>query len=478
VTSARTNVGSSRRSRSGSSSTSVAIANEVVPALRATEGGSQLETLIRLFLLQTPVRPADAARALPLDELTAGGLLGHMVDDVVANVDVRPYASDSADWWVVSDVAAGVGNVRGPVAPDHVLGVGGASTTLAQLTVREPVRHALDLGTGCGVQALHLSEHAERVTATDRNPRALALATLTTRLSDVSVELMEGDLLTPVQGQRFDLVVSNPPFVVSPSARFSYRDSGLPGDELSRRLVSDVPAILAPGGWCQLLVNWLHVRDQSWLERVEAWLEPTDCDAWAVQREVQDPAEYVELWLRDSGDAMSPRYEELYDSWLEWFERSRVDAIGFGWLTLRRSEVDQPVVRIEDWPHPVAQPLGPTIASWFRRQDWLRSHPDDAALLATRLRPGEDIVQEQYGEPGAEHPARIVLRQEQGMRRAISVDTVQAALVGACDGSIPLVALIDAIATLVDEDPDRLRRERPTFVRALVTDGLLEPAPG
>jgi methylase of polypeptide subunit release factors len=159
----------------GASAYSALARNEVVPALRATEGGSSLETLIRLFLLQTPVRLVDAARALPLDELTAGGLVAGSVDDVVAKVDVRPYASDTADWWVVSDVAAGVGNVSGPVAPDHVLGVGGASTTLAQLTVREPVRSALDLGTGCGVQALHLSEHAEQVTATDRNPRACAL---------------------------------------------------------------------------------------------------------------------------------------------------------------------------------------------------------------------------------------------------------------------------------------------------------------
>jgi methylase of polypeptide subunit release factors len=450
--------------------------NEVIPALRVTEGGSSLETLIRLFLLQTPVRRADAANALPLDELVTGGLVQQRDDSVVASIDVRPYASDSADWWIVSDLSAGVGTVRGPVAEDHVLGVGGASTTLAQITVREPVLSALDLGTGCGVQALHLSEHAQRITATDRNPRALALAGMTARLSDVPLQLLEGDLLAPVQGRRFDLVVSNPPFVVSPVARFAYRDSGLPGDELSRRLVGDTPTILEPGGWCQLLVNWLHVRDSPWIERVESWLEPTGCDAWVVQREVQDPAEYVELWLRDSGDAMSSRHAELYDAWLDWFDTARVDAIGFGWVTLRRSEVDQPVVRIEDWPHAVAQPLGPAISSWFRRQDWLRSHADDAALLATRLRRSDDVVQEQYGEPGAEHPARIALRQQQGMRRAIQVDTVQAALVGACDGSVPLVALIDAIASLVDDDAARLRSELPTSVRSFVTDGLLEPA--
>ena len=49
-----------------------------------------------------------------------------------------------------------------PIRPDFVLGVSSASSTLAQLTVRDPVGRALDLGTGCGVQSLHLARHAER----------------------------------------------------------------------------------------------------------------------------------------------------------------------------------------------------------------------------------------------------------------------------------------------------------------------------
>src|SRR4029453_6428489 len=64
------------------------------------------------------------------------------------------------------------------VVPDHVLGVSSASTSLARLTIREPVRRALDLGTGCGVQALHLAAPAERVVATDVNQRALWMTQL------------------------------------------------------------------------------------------------------------------------------------------------------------------------------------------------------------------------------------------------------------------------------------------------------------
>ena len=126
-----------------------------------------------------------------------------------------------------------------------MLGVGPAALTLAAATVREPVGTALDVGTGCGVQSLHLSQHAGAVTGTDVLPRALAMARLTARLNGLDWELVEGDLLGPVAGRRFDLVVSNPPFIVGPGdGGFAYRDSGLAGDEVCRRLIRQAPDVL------------------------------------------------------------------------------------------------------------------------------------------------------------------------------------------------------------------------------------------
>ena len=78
-----------------------------------------------------------------------------------AAVELEPYG----DWWVVSDLSTALRPGRA-LPGDHVLGVGGASSTLAQATIRAEVGRALDLGAGCGVQALHLSGHASSVTAT------------------------------------------------------------------------------------------------------------------------------------------------------------------------------------------------------------------------------------------------------------------------------------------------------------------------
>lgn len=477
--------------------------SETVPALRATRGGSPLETLVRLFLLQQPVSYERAAAALPVDDCLADGWLRRDGGEVRAQVDVRPYANEvagaeSADAWVVSDLGCAVGGAGGIGSAgtatgvprrDLVLGVGGASTTLAGITVRRQAREVLDLGTGSGVQALHAARHAGRVTATDLNPRALHFTRLTVALSGFdSVETVHGSLYEPVGDRRFDLIVSNPPFVISPAGRLTYRDGGMPGDDLCHRLVREAAAHLEPGGYCQLLANWQHVRGEDWHERLADWVAGTGLDAWVVQREVQDVAQYAELWLRDAGDhrvgvegpetpeEARTRYNARYDAWLDAFESAKVEGIGFGWITLRASGAQRPAVRVEEWPHPVEQPLGPHIERWFARQDFLRSR-DDADLLAARYRLAEEVVQEQVGAPGAEDPEHVVLRQNRGMRRATKVDTVGAGFAGVCDGTLSAGDIVDAIAQLLDEDRVVLRDRVPQSLRLLVEQGFVEPVP-
>lgn len=474
--------------------------SEAVPALRATRGTTPLETLVRLFLLQRSVPRGQARDALPLDEALADGWLVPAADDgadggrdssgtgdgpVRATVDVRPYAGpEGQDWWVVADLgcavggASGAGTPEGAHGPDVVLGVGGASTTLAGITVRRPVARALDIGAGSGLQALHAAQHAHDVTATDLNPRALAVTALTLALSGVpAADLREGSLFDPVADEEpYGLIVSNPPFVISPGARLTYRDGGMAGDELCRTLVERSADRLARGGHCQLLANWEHRDGEDWRDRLRSWV-PAGCDAWIVQREVQDVTQYAELWLRDAGDHRggADAYAARYGEWLDEFEARGTTAVGFGWISLRNSGADEPAVVVEEWPHPVEQPLGEEVARHFERQDFLRV-TDDAALLDCHFRLADGVVQEQVGMPGAEDPEHVVLRQQRGMRRATKVDTVGAGFAGVCDGTLPAWRILDAIAQLVGEDPVMLRDRTPAAIRLLVEQGFLLPA--
>lgn len=456
--------------------------NETTPAERATRDGDPLDAAIRLWLLQRTVPYQQLHQALPglVEPLVAGGYVQRDGDDVRALVDVRPYGDDHHDWWVVADLTPGLDGRRPVVPADHVLGVNSAAATLAELTISEvpSTGSAWDLGSGCGLQSLHLSTQVSRVLATDVNPRALAMTRQTARLNDASVEVQAGNLFDPVPGRRFDLIASNPPFVVSPGADSGlvYRDSGLAGDELCRRLVTAVPEYLTDGGVCQTLANWVHVRGEDWRERVAAWLPEHGCDAWALQREVSDPAAYVEVWLKDAGLHGTAEYTRRYDAWLRWFDELDIEGVGFGWLVLRRTG-GTPAIRLEEWPHAVEQPLGPSVDRWLGRVERMRD-VDDERLIAMRLRVADGVDQEQVGRPGAGDPEHIVLRQRSGLRRALQVDTAEAGFVGACDGTLTGAEIVGALASLLDEDETALAGRLLPRIRGWIDEGYLEPGAG
>lgn len=461
--------------RIGPAATEAAALGDLRGALRATEDSDRLATLIRLFVCgeTEPEKEAAAALApLPLAAALTAGLVVAGGEGLRQGVDLEPYGDS---WWVVSDVSlsARPGDGSGvPLPADHVLGVGGASTTLAGAAVRRPVGTALDLGTGCGVQALHLSTHARHVTATDLSPRALRFAATTAALNGLEWELLHGDVTTPVAGRRFDQVVSNPPFVAGPgTTTHTYRDSGRPGDALCAELAAAAPRLLNEGGTMQYLANWLHVAGQDWGERVAGWVAGTGLDAWIIQREVADPVSYVRLWLADAGQADDPARAA---AWLDWFDAHKVEAIGFGLVSLRAGGHDDPVVRVEDLRQAVEPPLGDRVAEWFDRQDWLLSTVD---LLGERYRAADGIALRQDATLGSEgwSVERQVLALADGLRWQDEIDPVALALVAGCDGGLPLRDQLSLLAVAHEVPEADLAAVAAPIVAHLVERGFLAP---
>jgi hypothetical protein len=450
-------------------------AGELAPLVRATRSGDALDTLLRLFVVGVPVPLGSARRALapvPVEGLAAGGVVGIDGDDVEARITVRPLDTPAA-WVVAHDRTPRAG---ASLAADHVIGVSTSSMALAGATVRRPGVSTLDIGTGCGVQALFASPHSERVVASDLNLRAAALATLTMELNGVdNVDVRTGDMLEPVAAEAFGLVVANPPFVISPSGRYLFRDAAAPVDELCRTLVRSVPAHVVDGGHFQCLASWAHIAGEDWRERLAGWFAGTGCDALVLVREALDPAAHAASWLRQT--EAPDRWEPEYDRWMAYYEHHRIEAIGLGLVTMRRRAGGEGWFRVEEAAQDFAMPCGDHIGAAFELADFLAAHEGDA-LAAARLRVAPDVVLDERAQPGDAgwSVTDRRLRQTAGLCREGEVDGAVAAIVAACDGSRPLAAVLGEAARSAGADAGAVARAALPVIRRLVESGFLLPA--
>ncbi len=363
-----------------------------------------------------------------------------------------------------------------------MLGVGGASLTLASLQLPTPAERGLDIGAGCGIQTLRARRNIAEVVATDISERALAFTRLNALLNDVDgITTRAGSLFEPVAGEEFDRIVSNPPFVITPRVEgvpaYEYRDGGLVGDDLVAAFVSGVGAHLAPGGVAQLLGNWESRDGTPGLDRVREWVaaSPVPLDAWVVERESLDPLSYAELWVRDGGTLPgTPGFTALIDAWTIDFAARGVTEVGFGYILLRRPLVGAPTLeRYERMPQPLPDGgIGMHLAEALDAHDRLAAMTDDDVAAST-LVVSPDVTEARHQVPGAEAPTLIELRQGGGFARALMVDPGLAALVGACDGDLPVGVLVDAIAQLLEVDAEELRADLVPRVRELVFTGFL-----
>lgn len=342
--------------------------DDVPLVLARYSAGDPRAALVRAFVLGEPVLPD----ALPTPEaLVEAGLVELTPRGALARVRLTPFAG----FLIAHDADASEG--------DTVTGVNAASRTLATLTVRRQVDRALDLGTGSGVQALLASRHARAVVATDVNAHALDLADLGARLNGVALDLRSGSLFEPVAGERFDLIVANPPFVISPDREFVFRDSGLPGDAICREVVRGAAAHLAEGGFATVLCNWICRTPEERWEPLAEWVDGLDCDAFLLSHGAVDPLRYASRWnepVRKDPDA----FATAVGRWLDYYEREGVAGIGIGAVILR-GRSGPGWTRGYTAPHPAVGSAGEHILRLFAAADRLDGLEDEAELLDERF---------------------------------------------------------------------------------------------
>lgn len=483
--------------------------------------GYKVAVLTALFMLGEPVSAAALETALPRTGVAGALAIGLVVPTQSASgeqryapaVDLRPHEAEDAHgsvrWWVASDLGELVTGQA--LAPDHVLGIGRAGLTLAALTPRKPVETALDLGVGCGIQTLYLLRHVRQVVATDISTRALEFTAFNVALAGVDsarVQLRQGNLLEPVAGQRFDLIVSNPPFVITPP---SVRQAGLPlmeyrdaGGPILPALVRGLEDHLNPDGVAVMLGNWEHREGTSWRTSVNQWIGKS-LDAWIIQREVQDPVEYAAMWLRDGGltpERSGVAFENALAAWQEDFDSRQVSGVGMGYLVFHApsvaatsgpggtalegqaapeepaSDTAAPGAVVEPWrvleevPTSGQGALGEHVAQVIAAHEALRGL-DDAQVAALKLRTASGLSKEEALTP-TPVPTAPVIRQAEGFGRVIAVGMPEVALLSASDEGLLTVAQIAAaVASLTSEDQAAVLADMVAATRTFAHAGMV-----
>jgi hypothetical protein len=318
----------------------------------------------------------------------------------------------------------------------HVTGVNPPAVLLAKMTVRRKVGATLDVGTGGGIQALLAARHSDRVVGTDVNPRALQFAAFNATLNGfTNIEWRLGSLFEPVRGEHFDLIVANPPYVISPESQYLFRDSGLPGDSICRQWVSDAPRHLREGGFAQALISWIP-GEEHWAQPLREWVQRRGADAWLLHYSTDDPLTHAAKWNQPQYASDLVGFAGALDRWLDYYRSSGIERIAFGAVAMRRCTGRPNWVRADEVVSPDITPAGDHIERVFAAHDRLAEMSDDTSLLEERctLTPDHRLDQSLSCRDGAWHveASTLGITRGLGFRGPISADTLR--LLGLLDG--------------------------------------------
>jgi hypothetical protein len=445
-------------------------------ALERTNEPSRLNTILHLFVIGGSVlasAAADALSPLSLDDLMAAGLLEPAGDRVRSVAALDPFGG----LLIAHDFRAR--RSEHGQSGGTVLGIGASTRLLAGLTVRRGGETVLDMGTGQGFQALLAANHARRVIGTDVNPRALRAAALSAVLNGCEIELREGSLFEPVKEMTgcFDLIVSNPPYVITPRHNVVALSGDSEGDSLVERVVRQAPAYLAEGGFACFLASWAHQTDGDWGDRPREWTQGSGCDVLLLRSRAQDARQYAVQWIDESEGIAGIGSVPSLPQWLEYFDRLGFRRFSMGAVVLRKRSGGKHWFGSESCLEQRAAEAGAQVRRIFDGRTHLASLPRPDAVLDSPVvfTGAHELVEHRRAAGGRWSTVTSKLRQSDGFEFAVGVDSALADLLVKLDGKKAPRRIIADAARLKNSDAGLALVQATPFLHRMLELGYLVP---
>jgi predicted RNA methylase len=450
---------------------------DVACALHRTAEASPFHSLMRLFVLGVELSDTAACDALTpagVEALVEAGVLDRSGSAVRAIPRLVPWR----DFFLLSDRLPIEGN---PFPHDYVMsGTSASSLLLSRLTPKRKVGTALDVGAGAGIHALLAARHAGQVIATDTNPRALNFAQMNARLNGIeNISFRQGSFFEPVRGERFDLIVSNPPFLISPTADLMFQNPGAEADSVSELMIRQAPEHLSDPGQAVSLISWCHRTDDDWAERPVSWADACGADFWLLRATSEDPISYAAHALRQTESIHGAHYAERLDEWTTYYREAGIARLALGAACLRRRSARNNWVHCEDLSGAaLTTDASEQLERIFATEDLLSDLAGDEQLLDLRLALHPDHVLEQELVAGDDGwiSRSIVLKSRRGIERRAALDAQVLFLLTNCNGSQTTRALIAAVAERDGADFSTTAQSGLPLVRRLLRAGFLVAA--
>jgi carbamoyltransferase len=350
-------------------------------------------------------------------------------------------------------------NVVWPGEPfaDYVMPPGRDSVGLERVAPRGPRRATLDLCCGPGTQSLAAAAYSDRVTGVDLNPRAVRFARFNAALNRITTAtFLQGDLYAPLGAERFDAILSNPPFVPWPAddAELLFRGGGARGEDVLIRILAGAVERLEPHGVLTIVADLADAH--SLPARIVRW-QGVPRRTLLVLQQQYPLLEYAETHAAHHDEPAEQKAQTV--RLLRHFSAAGIGTLDLGYIVQDGMPGPASITRTNA-PH--AADISADVADWFASQRCLQASNAEDALLT--LAPALRLVEV------AEHDTA-------GTRTAYYAAPGPASLLDSSELTPAAFTLLTRIATTAtrvrDVSGERDLRELVTLLRR----GVLRVAP-
>lgn len=433
----------------------------------------QLGLLIRLFLVLTLVQRSEVEDVLGRDAINSFLSLGLVGFDDSSNqaVYARVLVYPVAGLLIASDRHSLPDGSSFDPPPDLVFpAIFGGTLEFLRLLPRTWKGTALDLCSGTGIAAFVLSRSGNPAFSSDITERAAMFARFNCALNNIdNVEVVSGDLYEAVADRSFGCIVAHPPYVPSLEEKEIWRDGGILGESLVKRIIEGLPQRLNPGGTFFCISLGIDTEKARFEDRVRSWLGASAdrFDLVFSFKEEREPRLVLQSLLKkrpEWGADTLTRFESE-------FQHEGVVNMPLGALCLRRleeTETRQPLT--------VRTKLSArTEGSDFERAfDFhkRRSRPDfleTLKLAKPRLSPALELKVTHVVHEGALVPADFVLEIDKPFDAKLRLEGWMASMLVRLDGETSLAQIYEEF-----RENDAIPKEFALENFAVLVAGTLE----